>query len=136
MSPQDLTLEQLPELRRRTEAIASRLRGILERHLLALRPAFAPERALGKHVRTLGPSTGRSGTHAFRELKEQFAALAGAPYALPKDLGEGPLDVDPQIEIHPWEYPHEIEGSPTIHITSPTRWILSYRSSYSPAQAS
>ena len=39
-----------------------------------------------------------------------------------------------QLDLHPWEYPHDIGDGQIIHITAPGRWILSYRSSYSPAQ--
>jgi hypothetical protein len=45
-----VSLEELPELRRKTEAVSNFLHGQLAQHLETLRPLVAPERVLGKYA--------------------------------------------------------------------------------------
>jgi hypothetical protein len=47
-----LSIDQLTELRAKTEAVSQLLRKRLEGHLATMRVAFAPRWVLGKHVRS------------------------------------------------------------------------------------
>lgn len=132
-----MTLQELPEIRRKTEAIAKLLHEQLKQHLETLRPVFLPERVFGKHVgvKTEVPGAER----ALLDLQQAYREFSARPYDLP-------IEFDPQwltlvgnkLELHPWDYNHEARGgaeTKAVTMTSPLRWILTYGSNYSVAQA-
>ncbi len=127
-----LTFQQLPELRRQTEAISHFLKDQLAAHLETLRPLFAPERILGRYA---GGRTDVAGSEvALAELRQKYAPFATRPYDLPETLEEHWLTlVGNSLELHPWEYPHPVQGKPIL-ISSPVRWVANYRTNYSLAQ--
>lgn len=128
----DLTLQQLPELRRKTEAVSRFLQRQIEVHLETLRPLFAPDRILGKlaggKVEVLGAE------RAMVELQQNYKPFTRKPYDLPETLDPHWLTlVGSTLVLHPWEYPHPAQGK-TIVMSSPVCWVLSYRSNYSLAE--
>ena len=130
-----LGIEDLATLRERTEIIARLLRERLALQLETLRPLFAVRRLLGRHVRSTLREEIPGADRAFATLRERYAAACGRPFALPKDLEDEPLTIEPILDLHPFEYRHRLgDGERTILMTNPVRWILSYRSGYSVAQ--
>ena len=132
-----VALQDLPELRRRTEGISNLLRQQLTHHLEILRPVLSPERVLGKHA---GAKTDVPGAdRALAELQQKYKEFSPKPFDLPIDMDAHWLTlVGNRLELHPWEYAHEIKTereSKTITMTSPFRWIVSYASNYSVAVA-
>jgi hypothetical protein len=127
-----LTFQQLPELRRKTEAIARFLKDQISAHLETLRPLFAPERVLGRYA---GGRTEVAGAEiALAELRQKYAPFSNRPYDLPETLEEHWLTlVGSSLELHPWEYAHLVEGKP-VTMSSPVRWIVNYRTNCNIAQ--
>jgi hypothetical protein len=132
-----VTLQELPELRRKTEAIARLLHEQLKQHLETLRPLLSPERVFGRLAggRTDVPGADR----ALAELQQAYRDFSAKPFDLPVEFDPQWLTlVGNRPELYPWEYVHEAkagaESRPTT-MTSPLRWALSYTSNYSLTQA-
>jgi hypothetical protein len=67
---------------------------------------------------------------AFAELQQQYAAVCDDPFGLPKKLQPPLPPISNQLEATPLQYalfPGDSKDK-VISITSPVRWILSYRS--------
>jgi len=127
-----LTLAELPELRRKTEAVSRFLRDQMAAHLETLRPLFAPERILGKNAG--GKVEVQGSERALTELQQSYKAFTRKPYDLPETLDTNWLGlVGNSLELHPWEYLYPVQGKP-ITITSTVRWVLNYRANYTLAQ--
>ena len=127
-----LTLAELPELRRKTEAVANFLQRQIAGHLESLRPLFAPERMFGKYAggRVEVPGAER----ALAELQQKYRPFAARPYDLPTDLETGWLPlVGNALDLHPWTYEHQVQGK-AVTMTSPVRWAINYRTNYSLGQ--
>ncbi|MBW2281806.1 MAG: hypothetical protein JRG76_10240 [Deltaproteobacteria bacterium] len=132
--PGTLSIEQLSDLREKTEAVSELLRTQLAGHVETIRPILAPPRLLGKHVRSGHRSEAHGADAALRELKQAYAGFAPRPFGLQKELTEDPISVEGKLELYPWEYGHDLEDGKTITMTSPMRWVLAYRSGYTLAQ--
>jgi hypothetical protein len=127
-----LTFQQLPELRRKTEAISHFLKDQISGHLETLRPLFAPERILGKYAGGRTDVTGAE--RALAELRQSYTPFTTRPYDLPETLDENWLTlVGNSLELHAWEYAHPVQGKP-VTMSSPVRWIVNYRANYTIAQ--
>jgi hypothetical protein len=133
-----LGLEQVVELREKTEKISRSLLGQLRDHLDTLRPLLAPARVFGKHVRSQSREDIPDAESALRKLCEKYNALCAKPFSLPPNLDtDAVADLDGRLELYPWEYTHEAKDqnqTKTITVTSPVRHVLTYRSSYSLSQ--
>jgi hypothetical protein len=127
-----LTLAELPELRRKTEAVSKFLQLQIAAHLETLRPLFAPERILGKYAggKVEVPGTER----AWVDLQQAYKSFTNKPYDLPSDFDTNWLPlVGSAMELHPWEYVHPVQGK-AITMTSPVRWVINFRTNYTLAQ--
>ena len=136
-APPTISIEQLGDLRAKTEAVAKSLRDHLMSSITTLQPLLAPAGMLGEHVRSGSKDDADHGDKAFDELKQRFSNAAGKPFLLPKELKIDPIAVEGRLELHPWEYTHTLSdpgGDKAITITCPLRWILVYRSGYSPSE--
>jgi hypothetical protein len=136
-SRRTLTIEQLPQMRERTEAISRFLLADLKGYLDTLRPLLMPAKLLGRlagHAREDLPGADA----AFVQVREAYKQVCGRPFSLLPELDENPLGlIEHRLELYPWEYTHEIEdGKETrrLTITSPVRWILTYGSAHTPSQ--
>lgn len=135
--PRAVTLEELPDLREKTENVSKFLRERLRRHLDMLRPLLAPARIFGRYVG--GAKEEVTGAEdAWAQLSQKFAAVCAKPFGLPAQIEVSALEsLDARLDLHPWEYGHDVgaEGDTrAITVTAPMRWILGYRSAYTPAQ--
>jgi hypothetical protein len=130
-----LTIDGLAQLRAKTEAVAKLLRERLSAQLETLRPVLAPRRLLGRHVRSGAREEVPGAERAFTRLRERYAQTCGRPFTLPKELDDEPLSIEPLVDLHPFEYPHTLEGDGrVIAITNPLRWVIGYRAGYSLSQ--
>ena len=125
-----LSIEQLSDLREKTEAVSELLRGQLSAHLETIRPILGPQHLLGKHVRAGLRSEAHGADRAFHELKAQYAQVGQRPFGLSKELNEDPISIEGKLELYPWEYTHTLEDGKQITMTSPMRWVVAYRSGY------
>lgn len=123
-----LTLQELPELRRQTEAVSSLLRKQISDHLELLRPLVAPERIFGKLAG--GKSEVRGENSALEELKRTYRSFTSKPFNLPSEFDPHWLTlVGNALELQPWTYGYVIDGK-SITMTSPLRWAVCYQSNY------
>ena len=127
-----ISLQELPELRRKTEAVSRFLKDQIASHLETLRPLFGPERILGKYAG--GKVDVPGAERALAELRQSCAPFTRKPYDLPETLDVNWLTlVGNVLDLHPWDYVQQIQGKP-ITITSPIRWVVNFRTNYNLAQ--
>src|SRR5438132_170946 len=120
-----VTLAELPELRRKTEAVSRLLRDQMAAHLETLRPLFAPERIFGKHAG--GKVEVPGSERALTELQQSYKTFTRKPYDLPETLDTNWLGlVENSLDLYPSEYVHQLQGKP-ITMTPPLRWVINYR---------
>jgi hypothetical protein len=134
-----ITVAQLGKRREQTEAIAKLVGSRLEQHLETLRLAFDPRRLFGRHASLGSTREDVAGAdHELRALTQRYTQMAGAPFHLPGELSPDAIAaMDHRLAVYPWAYDYEARGEReqrTIRITSPLRWILTYRSAYTPEQ--
>jgi hypothetical protein len=128
-----VSIDQLTDLRAKTEAISQHLRKRLEGHLATMRVAFAPRWVLGKHVRS-GIREDQVGSDAaFDQLKARYGQFRGRPFLLPRELEDGPVSIEGVVDLHAREYTLELDGKP-IKMTSPVHWVVNYRCGYNLGQ--
>lgn len=133
-----LTLEELPDLREKTERVSSIIQTRLRRQLEVLRPLLGPARIFGRYVGG-GVKEEVTGAHeAWTKLQEVYRSACGRPFGLQPQLESSILEgIDNRVELHPWEYSYELAGQKerkAVTVTSPLRWLIVYRSAYSPSQ--
>jgi hypothetical protein len=128
-----LSIDELTDLRAKTETVSQFLRKRLEGHLATMRVAFAPRWVLGKHVRS-GVREDQVGSDAaLEQLKSRYAQYHGRPFLLPRELEDGPVSIEGVLELHPWEYSLAL-GDKSVKMTSPVRWVVNYRCGYNLGQ--
>lgn len=132
-----MTLQELPELRRKTEAVARLLQEQLRQHLETLRPLLSPDRVFGRHAGGKGEVSGAD--RALTELQQAYRDFSAKPFDLPVEFDPHWLTlVGNRLELSAWDYLHEATSGTDarpITMTRPLRWILCYSSNYSVAQA-
>jgi len=132
-----VTLQELPEIRRKTESIAKLLHEQLKQHLDTIRLLLGPERVFGKHAG--GRSEVPGAERALNELQQAYKEFSGKPFDLPVEFDPHWLTlVGNRLDLHPWDYSHDAKAgteSKSITMTSPLRWVVSYGSNYSVSQA-
>jgi hypothetical protein len=135
---ENLKLEQLANLREKTEMVSQLLLNQLREHLETIRPLLAPRRLLGDYVRSPIKEDVIGADAVVRRLQEKYKEICGKPFALTPELDEAAVAMmESRIELYPWEYTHEAKNekeSKTITITSPLRWALTYTSGYTLSQ--
>lgn len=133
-----LTIEQLVDLRSKTEAVSDFLLKQLQARLETLRPLFAPRRLLGDYVRSAVKEEVVGADRALAQLREKFAEVCARPFALPPEIDKSALElIENRLELYPWEYTHEAktdQETKTVTISSPLRWIFTYGSGYTLSQ--
>lgn len=82
-----LGLEQVVELREKTEKISRSLLGQLRDYLDTLRPLLAPARVFGKHVRSPVREDVPDAETALKKLCEKYNGICAKPFSLPPNLG-------------------------------------------------
>jgi len=123
-----VTLQELPDLRQKTERISQALRQQLVAHLETLRPIYAPERILGKLAG--GKIEVAGAERVLAEIQEKYVPFTSKPYNLSSSFDASWLPlVGSGLEVHQWEYVHEIQGK-KVTMSSPLRWVINYRSTY------
>jgi hypothetical protein len=129
MAEETYSLQRLLALRKLTRGIADMLRAQLKDHLTTLSPILRPRALFGDFVQGTGKETGRVATDkVFQELDMLYQSVAKAkPYTITRELVP-PVEIAGVVpELIPVEYPYPIgDGSKTVQVTSPLRWVLAY----------
>jgi hypothetical protein len=121
-----LTLDEVLQLRPKTDEVARFLRTMLTQHLETLRPLLDPGRLLGKSAGAGRTAWMEKSLGEYRGLYEKHAR----PFRFSSDFDpEGGGESEGWVEVQPSDYIHEARtesGSRRIRITAPTRWVLTY----------
>jgi hypothetical protein len=129
-----VSLDEFVRLRQRTERVSAFLAKRLRAHLGLLYPILAPGRVFGKHIgsREVSPRA----DEAFTQLTTRYKEACGRPFDLRQDLDdEAVAAMEYGVDIYPWEYLYQLpgaQGNRTVSVTSPVRWIVTYRCDYTP----
>ncbi|HEY2012910.1 MAG TPA: hypothetical protein VGH38_05380 [Bryobacteraceae bacterium] len=141
MTPQEsvtpiMDHDELLGFRETTERISGFLHKRLKEHLAALSPLLAPGRVFGKHAG--GRESAPRADEALAELSEKYKQACGTLIFLKPELDEETLSgIVPTVQIHPYEYSLEVQGTKaarSVSMTSPVRWVLTYATEYSLSQ--
>ncbi len=126
----DLDNQEFLKLRQATEKISNVLTKRLKTHLEILKPLFLPRKLLGTYIKSAFRDEVAGSDKSFATLQERYASICEKPFKLPRKLKAPLAPIANQLEVTPYQYPLNIEDADTrvVQITSPTRWILSYRS--------
>jgi hypothetical protein len=135
-SARPLTIQELTDLRRKTEVISKFLHDRLSTHLETLRPILLPERLFGKYLSGKGDSA--LADRAYAQLQQGYKPFSARPFELPTEFDQHWLSlVGNRLTLYPWEYTYEAttdRESKTISMTSPVRWVVSFSSAYTLTQ--
>jgi len=133
MNPETITRKNLDnaefvQLRRATDKLAAFLNKRLSGHLEVLKPLFIARSLLGSYLKSASMEDVPVSDKAFADLQERYSAVCEKPFGLPKKLPTPLSPIATQIDASPYRYTLEIPGeSKPIAVSSPTRWVLSYR---------
>ncbi len=124
-----INLDELVELREKTDRVAQFFEERIERHVRSLQPLFVPARIFGRFASRSAPEV-RGAERSLAELRETYRAACGAPFKVTEDLGEDPLrSIGSGLAFSRWEYSHSVsaEGDGrTLTVASPFRWIVTH----------
>ena len=135
MKPEEITRKKLDneeflKLRQAMEKIAQLMTKRLKGHIEAIKALFIPRMLLGNFIKSALMDEVPGTEKAFAELQALYGAICEKPFGLPRKLTPPLPPILNQLDIVPFQYVLSLEGSEdkTVSITSPTQWILSYRS--------
>jgi len=121
----DVDNQEFLKLRQATEKIGEVLEKRLKNHLTVLRPLFMPRKLFGTYIKSSAMQEVPGADKAFAELQEQFSAVCKNPFELPKKLQPPLPPISNELQGTPLEY--HLQSGRATKITSPTKWVLSYR---------
>jgi len=121
----DVDNQEFLKLRQATEKIGEVLEKRLKNHLTVLRPLFMPRKLFGTYIKSSAMQEVPGADKAFAELQEQFGAVCKDPFELPKKLQPPLPPISNELQGTPLEY--HLQSGRGTKITSPTKWVLSYR---------
>ena len=130
ISRKNLDSQEFLQHRQVTEKIAGVLDKRLKAHLTVLRPLFIPRKLFGTYVKSAAMEEVPGSDKAFAELQQQYISVCDKPFGLPKKLQPPLPPISSQLEATPLQYSISLGESrdKVASITSPVRWVLSYRS--------
>ena len=109
-----MDIQRLLDLRRVTQAISRSFETSLKAHLSTLAPLFSPLPLFGEYVRGGVRSSGPEAEKAYSELRARYQRIV----------------TQPPFSLTPIEYTYSTHAdgdeAPSIRITSPLKWALSY----------
>src|SRR5688500_16939815 len=112
-------LQELPELRRKTEAVAKVVREQLSGHLDTWRLLLAPERIFGRHAG--GKVDVMGDARSLADLQQKYKAFESRPFGLTSNFDLNWLTlIGAGVTAQPWEYTISIRGA-SIAMTSPVK---------------
>ena len=126
--------DQLARLHKMTQQIEKVCRAQLRGYLDALAPLFRPRRLLGDHMEGSGREHVSNADSHLNEFREIYFKACARPFDLRKEMPLPLESVSTQLQLHEWEYKHEIQTGrerKSVTITSPLTWVLSYPATYS-----
>jgi hypothetical protein len=131
-----MTFSEVIEVRRKTEAVSKYLHERLAGYLETLRPLFVPDRYIGRLAG--GKYDVQGSDRALAEIQQKYREFTAKPFDLSLEFDPHWLSlVGSRLDLQRWAYTYPIQTDGEIRaitITSPSRWILTYRSNLSVTQ--
>ena len=131
-----MTFSEVIEVRQKTEAVSKYLHDQLSGYIETLRPLFVPDRYIGRFAG--GKFDAQGSDRAVAEIQQRYRDFTAKPFDLSPEFDPHWLSlVGNRLDLQRWAYTHQIQsdGEPkAVTITSPSRWILTYRSNLSVTQ--
>jgi hypothetical protein len=126
---QTFNVDDFIRSRKQTRTISDLLKAQAADYLATLSPLIRPQPLFGEYLQGAPRGSGRETQHHFKEFRTLFDKHAGErPFNLINEL-EVPLSIISSTpELFPLEYDHVLQNGVTIRVTSPTRWVVGYRS--------
>lgn len=122
-----ISLQELPELRRRTDAVSNLLKEQLTTHLETLRPLFALERMFGKFAGGKLEVLGAERTVA--DVQQRYKKFETKPFDLSSNFDSSWIGLaGTALEVQPWSYTIG-PADRSITMASPVKWVLAFKSS-------
>jgi hypothetical protein len=125
-----MTFTEVIEVRRKTEAVSKYLQERLAGYVETLRPLFVPDRYIGKFAG--GKFDVQDSDRAVAEIQQKYREFTAKPFDLASQFDPHWLTlVGSRLELQRWAYTHPLQtdgDTKAVTITSPSRWILTYRS--------
>jgi hypothetical protein len=122
--------QELLALRRLTVALSTLLTQQVRAYLSTLAPLLRPRAVLGEYVEGGAKEAARGADAAFKDLQENYAAVAAAPpFNLSGELTPPVEIISTALELTVFEYSYTARAGgaeKSVVVTSPLRWILSY----------
>lgn len=119
------------EIRQTSEKVTKILDKRLKEHLSVIKALFFPKKllGLGTYIQSSVIEDVLGADKAFAEIQEKYSAICENPFELPKKLKAPLSPISDQLEGTPFQYPVYLSKSQekAVHVTSPAKWILSYR---------
>jgi hypothetical protein len=131
-----MTFSEVIEVRRKTEAVSKYLNERLSGYVETLRPLFVPDRYIGKLAG--GKFDVQGSDRALAEIQQKYREFTAKPFDLSLEFDPHWLSlVGSRLDLQRWAYTHRIQTdgeTKAVTITSPSRWILTYRSNFTVVQ--
>jgi hypothetical protein len=126
----DLDRQEFLKLRQAADRIYDALTKRLQGHLEVLKALFLPRKLLGTYIKSAFSEEVAGAEKVFAILRERYARIAEDPFKLPRKLQPPLPPMSNQMDVIPFQYPlyFEDSGDKAVTVTSPTSWILFYRS--------
>jgi hypothetical protein len=124
-----MTFSEVIEVRQKTEAVSKYLHERLAGYIETLRPLFVPDRYIGRFAGAKFDVQGSD--RAVAEIQHKYREFTAKPFDLSPEFDSHWLTlVGGRLDLQRWAYTHRIQTdreSKAVTITSPSRWILTYR---------
>lgn len=126
-----IELEQVGQLREVSKKISDHLNSKLRGYLDTLKPLFLPRKVLGEYMKSAFDGKVAGADRNIASIGSDYQRIAQEAFGLSTKLGTPIPTISSELVISPWEYTHDLEGGQKIIVTSPVRWVLSYKGDYS-----
>src|SRR6266478_1649958 len=129
-----LNVEEVLRLHNLTTDVVGYCERQLRKYLDSMAPLFRPRRILGDYIEGPGRESVAGAESNLAELQQRCQRAAARPIDLHWKLTTPIESISTQLQIHPWEYVHEVpsgKDQKRVTIRSPLSWVISYPSTYS-----
>src|SRR5215471_393722 len=129
-----LKIEQLLHLHTLTKEVSRFCQKQLRGYLDTMALLFRPRRILGEAIEGGEKESVGGSDRTLAELRELYRKVSLRPFDLRPELSLPLESVSTQMQLHEWEYLHEVNtdrGRQSIKVTTPLTWVVAYSSPYS-----
>ena len=129
-SVKNIDLETVSQLRNVSQRISQHLSRSLTGYLQSLKPLFLPRKILGEYMDSAFEGRVAGAENNVQDIGKQFKQIANDAFGMPVKLGTPIPAISNDLTITPWQYQHHLSGNEMIVVSSPVRWVITYRGEY------